>query len=191
MNTDYIQCYGKEMLIVDDKVTPEMVEKYLETEVFCIDEKAGIFTFYALGNTYRYEDGDGIVKLEKGEFKVIAEKDLEVFRESINEYSALINNNTFNYDVYDDIGFSEALELVRKGYCLRRKHWDINEIVVYQHGYPEGILCNAQTAHAWGIAEGDLFKCEPYLQKQLTNGSHIMWTPNIDDLLSYDWMAKK
>lgn len=59
--------------------------------------------------------------------------------------------------------------------------------VVYQKGYPDGIPCNLQTAKAWGMNEGDLFKCEPYLQIKTTDGSHAMWVPSIRDVLAEDW----
>ena len=60
-------------------------------------------------------------------------------------------------------------------------------VVVDQKGYPNGIPCNMQTAKAWGLNEGDLFKCEPYLQIKMTNGSHAMWVPSINDILAEDW----
>ena len=44
-----------------------------------------------------------------------------------------------------------------------------------------------QTAKAWGLKEGDLFKCEPYLQIKMVNGSHAMWVPSINDILAEDW----
>jgi hypothetical protein len=43
------------------------------------------------------------------------------------------------------------------------------------------------TAEAWGMHEGDLFRCEPYLQIQMVNGSHSMWVPSINDVLAEDW----
>ena len=49
------------------------------------------------------------------------------------------------------------------------------------------IPCNLQTAKAWGMNEGDLFKCEPYLQIKTTDGSHAMWVPSIRDVLAEDW----
>ncbi len=49
--------------------------------------------------------------------------------------------------------------------------------VVYQKGYPQGIPCNKQTAEAWGLNEGDLFVCNPYLQIRCVDGSHSMWVP--------------
>lgn len=35
--------------------------------------------------------------------------------------------------------------------------------------------------------EGDLFKCNPYLQIKIVNGSHSMWIPSVDDILADDW----
>lgn len=59
--------------------------------------------------------------------------------------------------------------------------------VVMQKAYPDGILCNKQTADAWGLKEGDLFKCNPYFQIKNADGSHSMWVPSVGDLLSNDW----
>ena len=52
-------------------------------------------------------------------------------------------------------------------------------------GYPNGIPSNRQTAEAWGLKEGDLFKVEPYLQIKMANGSHAMWVASINDLLEH------
>lgn len=59
--------------------------------------------------------------------------------------------------------------------------------VVMQKAYPDGILCNKQTADAWGLKEGDLFKCNPYFQIKNADGSHSMWVPSVGDLLANDW----
>lgn len=84
--------------------------------------------------------------------------------------------------------FSEALSCLKDGYKLARKGWNGNGMfVVYQKGYPDGIPCNKQTAEAWGLNEGDLFKCEPYLQIRTAKGSHAMWVPSIGDILASDW----
>lgn len=84
--------------------------------------------------------------------------------------------------------FGKALEYARRGRKIYRAGWNgKNMFVVYQKGYPKGIKCNEQTAQAWGMKEGDLFKCEPYLQIQMVNGSHAMWVPSINDVLSDDW----
>lgn len=84
--------------------------------------------------------------------------------------------------------FSEALKAVKSGKKIARQGWNGKGMfVVYQKGYPQGIPCNKQTAEAWGLNEGDLFKCEPYLQISTTDGSHAMWVPSIRDCLAEDW----
>ena len=84
--------------------------------------------------------------------------------------------------------FGAVIELAKQGSKIHRKGWNGKGMfVVYQKGYPEGIPCNAQTAKAWDLKEGDLFKCEPYLQIQTVNGSHSMWAPSVNDILSEDW----
>ena len=85
--------------------------------------------------------------------------------------------------------FSEALDAcINKGAKMKLASWEQNEFVVYKKGYPDGIKCNKQCAEAWGINEGDLFKCRPYLQKQNFDMTHTMWTPSTDELLSDGWM---
>lgn len=85
--------------------------------------------------------------------------------------------------------FGEALELLKQGKKVARIGWNGKGMfVVFQKGYPDGIPCNKQTANAWGLKEGDLFKCEPYLQIKMVNGSHSMWVPSINDCLAEDWM---
>ena len=84
--------------------------------------------------------------------------------------------------------FSKALQLLKAGKKLARSGWNGKGMfVVYQKGYPDGIPCNAQTAEAWGMKEGDLFRCNPYLQIRNVDGSHSMWVPSIGDLLAEDW----
>lgn len=63
----------------------------------------------------------------------------------------------------------------------------VRMFVVMQKAYPEGIPCNKQTAQAWGLKEGDLFKCNPYFQIKNADGSHSMWVPSVGDLLANDW----
>lgn len=85
--------------------------------------------------------------------------------------------------------FGIAVELAKKGIKIARDGWNGKGMfVVYQKGYPHGIPCNKQTAEAWGLNEGDLFKCEPYLQIRMVNGSHAMWVPSINDVLAVDWV---
>ena len=89
------------------------------------------------------------------------------------------------------MNFGKALELLKQGEKLLRKGWNGKGMfVVYQKGYPQGIPCNKNTAEAWGMEEGELFKCEPYLQIKMVNGSHSMWTPSINDILAEDWMVR-
>ncbi|MDF2800228.1 MAG: hypothetical protein K0S61_131 [Anaerocolumna sp.] len=89
----------------------------------------------------------------------------------------------------DDLTFGLALEALKKGFKVARKGWNgKNMFVVYQKAYPNGIPCNEQTAIAWGLNRGDLFRCEPYLQIKMVNGSHSMWVPSINDCLAEDWI---
>ena len=88
------------------------------------------------------------------------------------------------------MNFEQALALLKQGHKMKRAGWNgENMYVAYQKGYPEGIPCNKQTALAWDLKEGDLFKVEPYLQIKLANGSHAMWLPSISDILAEDWSA--
>lgn len=88
----------------------------------------------------------------------------------------------------ENMTFGEALRHAIAGKKITRAGWNgKNLFVVYQRGYPEGIPCNKQTAEAWGMEEGDLFKCEPYLQINTVDGSHAMWVPSIRDCLAEDW----
>lgn len=87
------------------------------------------------------------------------------------------------------ITFGIALELLKKGCKVARESWNGKGMfVVYQKGYPDGIPCNNQTAEAWGIKEGELFKCNPYLQIKQADGSHSMWAPSVGDVLAEDWV---
>lgn len=86
--------------------------------------------------------------------------------------------------------FGSAIELLKSGFKMQRKGWNGKGMfVVYQKGYPYGIPCNKQTAEAWGMNEGDLFKCNPYLQIKQVDGSHSMWVPSIGDVLAEDWIV--
>lgn len=89
----------------------------------------------------------------------------------------------------EEFSFSLAIELLKQGEKIARKGWNGKGMfVVYQKGYPQGIPCNKQTAEAWGLNEGDLFVCNPYLQIKCANGSHSMWVPSINDVLAEDWV---
>lgn len=88
--------------------------------------------------------------------------------------------------------FGKALNCVKDGKKIYRENWNGKGMfVVMQKGYPQGIPCNKQTAETWGLNEGDLFKCNPYLQIKCANGSYSMWVPSINDILSNDWGVLK
>jgi hypothetical protein len=91
--------------------------------------------------------------------------------------------------VSDKMTFGQALSEVKAGKKIARSGWNGKGMfVVYQKAYPNGIPCNKQTAEAWGMSEGDLFRCEPYLQIKMVNESHSMWVPSINDVLAEDWI---
>lgn len=93
-------------------------------------------------------------------------------------------------DEHVTFSFGVALERLKAGQKVCRIGWNGKGMfVVYQKAYPEGIPCNKQTAEAWGLQEGDLFICNPYLQIKQVNGSHSMWVPSIGDVLAEDWMV--
>lgn len=84
--------------------------------------------------------------------------------------------------------FSDALLNLKDGKLMCRDGWNgKNMCVAYQKGYPEGIACNKNTANAWFIKEGSIFKCNPYFQIKNQNGSFSMWVPSIGDVLAEDW----
>lgn len=86
--------------------------------------------------------------------------------------------------------FGEAIRRLKAGQKVARNGWNGKGMfVVYQKGYPQGIPCNKQTAEAWGMKEGELFVCNPYLQIKQVNGSHSMWVPSIGDVLAEDWVS--
>ncbi|PRT35484.1 DUF2829 domain-containing protein [Bacillus wiedmannii] len=87
------------------------------------------------------------------------------------------------------MNFSDALECAKVDKKIARKGWnDKGMFVVRQKGYPQGIPCNKQTAKAFGLNEGDLFKCAPYLQMMGADGVCYMWVPSQADLFADDWI---
>lgn len=106
-------------------------------------------------------------------------------------YMSWSPKNVFDeaYRRVDNMTFGLAVEALKKRYKVARKGWNGKGMfVVYQKGYPQGIPSNKQTAEAWGMSEGDLFICQPYLQIKNVDGSHSMWVPSINDVLAEDWM---
>jgi len=88
----------------------------------------------------------------------------------------------------DGMTFGHAIEAAKKGFRISRAGWNgKNMFVVYQKGYPEGIPCNKNTAIAFGMKIGELFKCRPYLQMRCADGTHQMWLASQSDVLAEDW----
>lgn len=88
----------------------------------------------------------------------------------------------------DTMTFGDALEALKQGKRVARKGWNgKNMSVAYQKGYPDGIPCNKNTAQAWGMEEGKLFKCRPYLQMRCADGTFQMWIASQSDILADDW----
>lgn len=106
------------------------------------------------------------------------------------EYDIEVIEDYADSDGEVKIDFGMALKMLQSGVRMTRKGWNGKGLsVVYQKGYPQGIPCNKQTAEAWGMQEGELFRCEPYLQISTVDGSHAMWVPSIRDCLADDWMV--
>lgn len=91
------------------------------------------------------------------------------------------------FDGKNDTGMELVYDDELKRYVLKYVSEGGQQSIFDQKGYPDGIPCNKQTAEAWGLQEGDLFKCEPYLQISTVDGSHAMWVPSIRDCLAEDW----
>lgn len=88
----------------------------------------------------------------------------------------------------DGMSFGLAIEAAKMGKRIARKGWNgKNMSVAYQKGYPDGIPCNENTARAWGMEVGELFKCQPYLQLRCADGSFQMWVASQSDILADDW----
>jgi hypothetical protein len=92
------------------------------------------------------------------------------------------------YRQTEGMTFGMAIEAAKKGCKIARKGWNgKNMFVVHQKGYPEGIPANKNTADAFGMNEGDLFKVRPYLQMRCADGTHQMWLASQSDILEEDW----
>jgi hypothetical protein len=86
--------------------------------------------------------------------------------------------------------FGQAIREAKAGNKIARQGWNGKGMfVVYQKGYPEGIPANKNTAEAFGMKEGELFKVRPYLQMRCVDGSHQMWLASQSDILEDDWMV--
>lgn len=136
--------------------------------------------------------GDMVIKDVNGEFypckKDIFDKNYEIFDENAQAAPCCQEDHDGEF-IHD---FSWALWQMKQGKKIHRSGWNGKGMfAVLQKGYPDGIPCNKQTAEAWGLKEGDLFRCEPYMQLKMVNGSHSMWVPSVNDCLSNDWAIVK
>lgn len=130
--------------------------------------------------------GDYVIRGVNGELYPckpdIFEKTYNILTEEANATARDHFDTEFTHD------FSWALRQMKHGKKIHRAGWNGKGMfAVLQKGYPQGIPCNKQTAEAWGLNEGDLFRCEPYMQLKMVNGSHSMWVPSVNDCLSNDW----
>ncbi len=113
-----------------------------------------------------------------------------IFYPSILDNECLFSKGVFEaaYRQTDGMNFGLAIEAMKKGYRVARDGWNgKNMSVAYQKGYPYGIPCNKNTAEAWGMKEGELFKCRPYLQMRCADGTFQMWLASQSDILADDW----
>ena len=85
------------------------------------------------------------------------------------------------------MNFEEALHDLKNGFLLRRDAWKEALYVVLRKGYPDGIAINADTAHATGLAEGDVRVFRPYFMMCGADGTFSMWAPSVGDVLGEDW----
>lgn len=144
-------------------------------------EKVAVVIIKTLEGDMFAETGDFIIKGIKGEMYPCK---ADIFRATYDEVGGMSELA----QIMEGFGFGIAIHALKRGHRVARKGWNgKGQFVVYQKGYPEGIPCNKQTAEAWGLSEGDLFRCEPYLQLKMVNGSHSMWVPSINDVLAEDW----
>lgn len=129
-------------------------------------------------------------------FELLSTADAVYFAPGWNKYRGCIMEHEaairYDKEIIDDQDngfwdFWSAVQAMKDGAHFRRAAWPENTFITYQKGYPDGIPCNKQTAEAWGIAEGSKFVCNPYLQIQNADGSHGMYAPSCDDILTKDW----
>jgi len=89
-----------------------------------------------------------------------------------------------------DIGW--AVSNMRAGLPVRRAGWyGKGMYIVYQHGYPQGIPINANTAQATHQPEGTVCKFLPYIMMRTAAGEFVPWLCSQTDLLAADWEEAK
>ena len=105
-------------------------------------------------------------------------------------YESWSPKNVFEeaYRPINSMNFGLAIEAAKKGKKITRRGWNGKGMwVICRSGYPDGILCNKNTADAVGIPEGTLFKVRPYLQMKCVDGTFQMWLASQSDILADDW----
>ena len=139
---------------------------------------------------WQLENGKVMMHCKDGKVMDIQEtKDIIYTLSNIAADDWEVVDEEYTFETVNTMRFGEALRCLKAGQRVARRGWNGKGMfVVYQKGYPQGIPCNKQTAEAWGMIEGDLFKCNPYLQIKQVDGSHSMWVPSIGDVLAEDWV---
>lgn len=123
--------------------------------------------------------GDVVIRGVKGEYYPCKP---DIFDETYSKVLLPSERKTEGMD------FGEAIRQAKAGKKITRKGWNGKDMfVVRQKGYPEGIPSNKQTAEAFGLEEGDLFKVRPYYQMRCADGSHQMWLASQSDIDAEDW----
>lgn len=187
-----IECfiYDGDLKSSDGKFyVPEWAQKaYEDGTIFFKDQ--GEMYIKTLEGDHHASVGDIIIRGVNGELYPckpdIFEKTYDIHSEEVNTSARDTLDTEFVHD------FSWALKQMKQGKRIHRAGWNGKGMfAVLQKGYPQGIPCNKQTAEAWGLNEGDLFRCEPYMQLKMVNGSHSMWVPSVNDCLSNDWAIAK
>ena len=143
------------------------------------------------GGYWEFKDGTILIHTKDGEVLDLfdtKQKEYTLDNMAADDFEVAADSNTPILGGVARMNFGHALNMMKKGVPMTRDSWNgKGQFVVYQKAYPDGIPCNKQTAEAWGLKEGELFKCKPYLQIKTVDGSHAMWVPSITDLFGEDW----
>lgn len=141
---------------------------------------------------YRVVDEEGKVRIvtEAAEAKRYGTVDLGYKVRYPDGYESFSPKDVFEeaYRPINGMNFGLAIEAAKKGKKITRRGWNGKGMwVIYRSGYPEGILCNKNTADAVGIPEGTLIKVRPYLQMKCVDDTFRMWLASQSDILAEDW----
>lgn len=151
----------------------------------CISEMVrGVMIMKAVIEAEYPNTGDQLIDVLVEELdKLRKSKTYATAGEDKDHYSENVPEKTVQY-----FDFGAAIHALKRGERVARKGWNgKNMSVAYQKGYPDGIPCNKNTAQAWGMEEGELFKCRPYLQMRCADGTFQMWLASQSDILADDW----